>query len=93
MIQFHSGIYSESEVLIVARDTDRGSAALKEIVLATQNPNIDLQLCDLSILSSVRNLAEILKSSYEKIDVLINNAGTYKRKRWLGYTYTCTWCK
>jgi NAD(P)-dependent dehydrogenase (short-subunit alcohol dehydrogenase family) len=68
-------------VVMVARDADRGSAALKEIVLATQNPNVDLQLCDLSILSSVRNLAEILKSSYEKVDVLINSAGTYKRKR------------
>jgi NAD(P)-dependent dehydrogenase (short-subunit alcohol dehydrogenase family) len=68
-------------IVIVARDADRGSAVLKEIVLTTQNPNIDLQLCDLSILSSVRNLAEILKSRYEKIDVLINSAGTYKRKR------------
>lgn len=68
-------------VVMVARDADRGSAARKEIVLATQNPNVDLQLSDLSILSSVRNLAEILKSKYEKINVLINNAGTYKRKR------------
>jgi NAD(P)-dependent dehydrogenase (short-subunit alcohol dehydrogenase family) len=68
-------------VVIVARDPDRGSAAHKEIGLAAQNPNIDLQLCDLSVLSSVRNLAEILKSKYEQIDVLINNAGVYKRKR------------
>jgi len=29
----------------------------------------------------VRNVAEILKSRYEKIDVLINSAGIYKRKR------------
>jgi NAD(P)-dependent dehydrogenase (short-subunit alcohol dehydrogenase family) len=68
-------------LVMVVRDADRGSAALKEIALATQNPNLDLQLCDLSILSSVRNLAEILRSRYEKIDVLINNAGIYKRKR------------
>ncbi|HLO29114.1 MAG TPA: SDR family NAD(P)-dependent oxidoreductase [Anaerolineales bacterium] len=68
-------------VVIVARDPDRGSMALKEVALNTENPNIDLQLCDLSILSSVRNLAEILKSRYEKIDVLINNAGVYRRKR------------
>lgn len=68
-------------LVMVARDADRGSATLKEIALATQNPNIDLQLCDLSILSSVRNLAEILKARYEKIDVLINSAAIYKRKR------------
>jgi NAD(P)-dependent dehydrogenase (short-subunit alcohol dehydrogenase family) len=68
-------------LVTVVRDMDRGSAVLKEIALTTQNPNLDLQLCDLSILSSVRNLAEILKSKYEKIDVLINNASVYKRKR------------
>jgi len=68
-------------LVMVAHDADHGSSALKEIALATQNPNIDLQLCDLAILSSVRNLAEILKSRYDKIDALINSAGVYKRKR------------
>lgn len=68
-------------LVMVARNADRGHAALKDIALATQNPNIDLQLCDLSILSSVRNVAEILKARYEKIDVLINSAAVYKRKR------------
>jgi NAD(P)-dependent dehydrogenase (short-subunit alcohol dehydrogenase family) len=68
-------------VMIVARDAERANATLEEIRLATQNANVDLQLGDLSILSSVRNLAEILRSKYETIDVLINNAGVYKRKR------------
>src|SRR5215213_10571613 len=68
-------------VVIVSRDAERGKAALGEIGAATQNPNLDLQLCDLSILSSVRNLAEILQSRYPAIDVLINNASVYKRNR------------
>jgi len=72
---------SGETTVIVARDADRGQAVLKELNLQVPNSNIDLQLCDLSILSSVRNLAEILKSRYEKINVLINNAGVYKRKR------------
>jgi NAD(P)-dependent dehydrogenase (short-subunit alcohol dehydrogenase family) len=38
-------------------------------------------LSDLSVLSSVRNLAEILKSRYPAIDVLINNASVYTKKR------------
>src|SRR5215216_2208737 len=67
--------------VIVARDADRGQAVLKELNLQAPNPGLDLQLCDLSILSSVRNLAEILKSRYEWIDVLINNANVYKTKR------------
>ena len=68
-------------IVMVARDAGRGSAVLNEITLATQNPNLDLQLCDLSVLSSVRNLAQILNSKYQKINVLINNASVYKRKR------------
>ena len=68
-------------VVLVARDADRGKAVLGEIGVASRNPNLDLQLCDLSILSSVRNLGEILKSKYPTIDVLINNASVYKRKR------------
>lgn len=67
--------------VMVARDADRGQAALEELKSRSPNLSVDLQLCDLSILSSVRNLAEILKSRYEKINVLINNAGVYKRKR------------
>jgi len=68
-------------LVMVGRDAERGQAVLKEIKSQTQSSKIDLQLCDLSILSSVRNVAEILKSRYEKINVLINNAGVYKRER------------
>ena len=68
-------------VILVGRDPQRGAQVEKEIASAAKNANIDLQLSDLSNLSSVRNLAEILNSKYEKIDVLINNAGIYRRQR------------
>ena len=68
-------------LVLVARDVERGNAVSNEISQAAQSANLDLQLCDLSVLSSVRNLAEILKSRYPAIDVLINNASVYKRKR------------
>lgn len=61
-------------LVMIARDAERGQAALQEIRRRATNPNIDLELCDLSVLSSVRNVAEILKSKYEKVNVLINNA-------------------
>jgi len=70
------------EVLVmIAPNAEQGNTILKEIRLATQNFNVSLELCDLSIMSSVRNLAEILKSKYAKVDVLINNAGVYKTRR------------
>lgn len=70
------------EVLVmIAPNAEQGNTILKEIRLATQNFNVSLELCDLSIMSSVRNLAEILKSKYAKVDVLINNTGVYKTRR------------
>jgi NAD(P)-dependent dehydrogenase (short-subunit alcohol dehydrogenase family) len=68
-------------VVLVAREAGRGKATLDELNRGVPNASLDLQLCDLSILSSVRNLAEILRSRYEWIDVLINNAAVYKSKR------------
>ncbi len=42
---------------------------------------MELQLGDLSNLSSVRNLAEVINSKYEKIDVLILNNSVYRKQR------------
>ncbi len=68
-------------VVMVAQDTERGTQVEKEISAATQNPNLDMQLCDFSNISSVRNLATVIRSRYDKIHALINNAATYQRLR------------
>jgi len=68
-------------VIMVAREADRAAQVEKEISAATHNPNLDMQLCDLANLSSVRNLGTILMNRYDKIDVLINNASVYKKNR------------
>lgn len=68
-------------IIMVSRDDERGARAQKEISTATENPNIELQLCDIGNLSSVRNLATILNNRYEKLDALINNASVYKKQR------------
>ena len=68
-------------VIMVARDAKRAAQVENEISTATQNTNMDMQLCDLSNLSSVRNLGTILKSRYNNIHILINNASVHKRTR------------
>src|SRR5215216_479484 len=72
---------SGENVVLVARDADRGNMVQEEIKSQTQNPDIDLVLSDLSSLSSVRNAAAIIKSKHDNIDVLINNAAIYKSRR------------
>ena len=68
-------------VAIVARDQERGQAAVAEIKAATGNPDVDLLLADLSSQAEVRRLAEEVKSRYPHLDVLINNAGVAPIKR------------
>lgn len=68
-------------VIMVARDEERGAQAHREIASASGNSRVDLQLCDLGNLSSVRNLTTIVNNRYDKLDALVNNASVYKRNR------------
>lgn len=71
----------EGTLVLVAREADSGAALQEEIARTNPETNLDLQLCDLSILSSVRNLAEILRLRYEAVDMLINTAAVRRRNR------------
>jgi len=63
-------------VVLVARDPDRGKAAMSEIKAATGNMAVGLLLADLASLSQVRLLARRFLAGYQRLHVLINNAGT-----------------
>lgn len=48
---------------------------LEEIRSKTDNKNLDLLLADLSSQADIRKLAEEFKRKYQRLDVLVNNAG------------------
>ncbi|MDD5193854.1 MAG: SDR family oxidoreductase [Candidatus Nanoarchaeia archaeon] len=62
-------------LIIVCRIKDKPQEALNQIISKTKNPNIELMITDLSSQKQVRELAKKIKEKYNKIDVLINNAG------------------
>ncbi|MFX1317338.1 MAG: SDR family oxidoreductase [Promethearchaeota archaeon] len=68
-------------VIMICRDKNRGENAQKEIINETGNKSVDLFICDLSSQESIYKLAENFKKKYQKLDVLINNAGVVKTKR------------
>ena len=70
-----------ARVVMVCRDRARGEAALAEIKKATGNDAIELMICDLSSQADVRRMASEFKATHERLDVLVNNAGVYLRKR------------
>jgi NAD(P)-dependent dehydrogenase (short-subunit alcohol dehydrogenase family) len=62
-------------VVLAVRNLEKGNAALARIVAASPTADVTLQELDLSSLASVRRAAGALRKKYQRIDLLINNAG------------------
>lgn len=62
-------------VVGVARNAERGRAAVKDVRDQMSAAHIDLLVADLSQLDEVRRLAEEVRFRYDHIDVLLHNAG------------------
>ena len=66
-----------AHVIIVGRNLKKCVATVNSIKEKTGNTLVDYYCADLSDLSQVRQLANDLKQKYPRIDVLLNNAGSY----------------
>ncbi|MHB0858308.1 MAG: SDR family NAD(P)-dependent oxidoreductase [Anaerolineae bacterium] len=64
-----------AHVLIVGRQVQRGATVVNAIRRDTDNPKVDFLLADLALLSQVRLLAGEFTRRYDRLDVLVNNAG------------------
>lgn len=62
---------------LVGRNPDKGNRVLEEIIRDSGNENIRFHICDLSLMEAVRKLAKELQTDYDRLDVLLNNAGAY----------------
>ena len=62
-------------VVMVCRSQERGAAALADIKRASGSSEVHLMLCDMASQDSIRNFAAKFKSEYDRLDVLLNNAG------------------
>jgi NAD(P)-dependent dehydrogenase (short-subunit alcohol dehydrogenase family) len=72
-------------VIAVGRSADRSRAVVDKIRRETSNPKVDFLCADLSSLSQVNDLAHTFKQKYDRLDVLINNAGAVFFKRELSH--------
>ena len=71
----------DAKVVIVSRSRKRGEAALAEMRRESGRDDIDLLVADLSSQRQVRRLAADFKQKYERLHVLVNNAGVIPRAR------------
>ncbi|MBD3225480.1 MAG: SDR family NAD(P)-dependent oxidoreductase [Caldithrix sp.] len=78
-------------VIIHGRDEKRGKQVLSEIKKTTGNDRLDFALADLSSQSQIVRLADHVCRTYHRLDILINNAGVFRKKKYLtedGYELT-----
>jgi NAD(P)-dependent dehydrogenase (short-subunit alcohol dehydrogenase family) len=68
-------------VQMVVRNGERGEQALKRITGASGSNTIELHICDLASLASIREFAAGFLASGAPLDVLINNAGVLPGER------------
>ncbi|OBH08517.1 SDR family NAD(P)-dependent oxidoreductase [Mycobacterium sp. E1747] len=64
-----------ARVVLAVRNLDKGKDAAARIAAKSPHADVALQELDLTSLDSVRAAADQLKSDYDHIDLLINNAG------------------
>jgi NAD(P)-dependent dehydrogenase (short-subunit alcohol dehydrogenase family) len=64
-----------ADVVLVGRERERVQATAAEAEAASDGERVDQVVADLTSMTEVRMLAEELRSRYEHIDVLANNAG------------------
>lgn len=62
-------------VIIHGRNETLTKDVQQQIISESKNANVDYLIADLFLMSEVRKLAENIKRKYDRLDVLINNAG------------------
>lgn len=71
----------QAEVVMLCRNRQKGEAAQADIQTSTDNPNVHLFLADLEQQTSIHEFASAFKNQFNRLDVLVNNAGVFIPKR------------
>jgi NAD(P)-dependent dehydrogenase (short-subunit alcohol dehydrogenase family) len=64
-----------AHVILACRDRARAEAARQKIVASCPKANVEVRIIDTGSLQSVRQFADAFNRDYQRLDLLINNAG------------------
>lgn len=64
-----------ASLILISRNANKGKIVCDQIKKETNNEKIRFYKLDLSLMKEVKEAARKIKSDYDRIDVLINNAG------------------
>ena len=62
-------------IVMAVRSLDKGEKARDEILAGQPDASLDVMHLDVGDLSSVKEFASALKAKYDRLDILLNNAG------------------
>jgi NAD(P)-dependent dehydrogenase (short-subunit alcohol dehydrogenase family) len=65
----------------VGRNPQKCADAAAQIARATNNSNVEFLVADLAVQAQVRQVADEFKRKYNRLDVLLNNAGAFFARR------------
>lgn len=71
-----------ARLILLCRNVDKAKKVAQEIKHSQQNSHITIHQLDLASLKSVRNCAQTLIDTVDKIDILVNNAGIMMCPEW-----------
>jgi retinol dehydrogenase-14 len=72
-----------ARLIMVGRDAGKTAQKVEEVRQRSGSRTVDSLLCDISSLTQVRRLAEEFRGRYDRLHVLVNNAGSVFTKRTL----------
>ena len=72
-----------TRLIMIGRDAGKTAQRVEEVRQRSGSSTVDSLLCDFSVQTQIRRLAEEFRARYDKLHVLINNAGTVFTKRTL----------
>jgi len=64
-----------AEVIIAGRNENKTCRVLDELKAASGSDRLDMLIADLSSIEQIRRVADEFRGGYERLDVLLNNAG------------------
>jgi len=68
-------------VVLLCRDGAKAEAARRAILEETREAEVEILLCDLSVLAAVRRAADDFRTRHDTLHVLVNSAGIFRRER------------
>mgnify|MGYP001271702904 CR=1 FL=1 len=62
-------------VVIIGRNEEKAKATISKIKSAVTNADVSYLIADLSLMAQVKRVADEFRAKYDRLDVLVNNAG------------------